>query len=375
MAKKYPYDTSTAALLRPADNAVFFEQWEEADFRNPDLLCAEMSRLAYASRERVRTELIRAGFDAPGFIGSEEPAKREEFQGTQGFVARSGQSGVTVLAFRGTESTRFEDLITDSQTLQEDFRDGCRVHTGFLKAYTSVRAQVERLSSRVEGALLVTGHSLGAALATLVAADVPSATLITFGSPLVGDGRFAGLFLNRNVRRYVDCCDVVARVPPERFDQAHLDRLFTELADPGRFGPLARWLAHSALAASSMAIAGSFALLGLNPEFKHVSPRVYIRRTGQAAANLTEEQCLEDQERARADYRHDSDWMPLSQLKAECRALKKLAVGAAGPTDALAALRAFFRERLAAFPNPRVPLRDLADHAPINYLSALTGRG
>jgi hypothetical protein len=78
-----------------------------------------------------------------------------------------------------------------------------------------------------------TGHSLGAALATLAAWRAGGTGVCTFGSPLVGNQVFAGNF---NIRfagrtlRYVNDFDIVTRVPPEplafpfgRF--AHVDAL------------------------------------------------------------------------------------------------------------------------------------------------------
>lgn len=135
------------------------------------------------------------------------------------------------------------------------------------------------------------------------------ARLITFGSPLVGDARFRKLLEHMEVRRYVDCCDVVARVPPERFDQAHLTRLFAELADPARFGWLGRWLARSALTGASVALAGIFAATGLDGEFDHVSRRLYIRQNGAPAPDFTEEDSLQDQDAARVAYRQNSEAM------------------------------------------------------------------
>ncbi len=83
------------------------------------------------------------------------------------------------------------------------------VHRGFLRAYTAVRAKLwgKILESvlRVGGSgrIIVCGHSLGGALATLAALDlacrldpVDAAKLvcITFGAPQVGDGLFVDAF-------------------------------------------------------------------------------------------------------------------------------------------------------------------------------------
>ena len=69
---------------------------------------------------------------------------------------------------------------------------------------------------------MITGHSLGAAMATLLAAEREEAELVTFGSPRVGDPAFAALFAGRAVRRYVDCTDGVTAVPPSLIGYAHL---------------------------------------------------------------------------------------------------------------------------------------------------------
>src|SRR5947208_176128 len=118
MPQPIPYNTAKDALLRPAENAVFFDQWEEKDFGNHDLLCAEISRLAYAPFNVVKDTLERRDFSLT-FIGGDGAAARVQTDGTQAFVASSKARGVTVLAFRGTQSNSPEDLIADMLTLQD----------------------------------------------------------------------------------------------------------------------------------------------------------------------------------------------------------------------------------------------------------------
>jgi len=77
------------------------------------------------------------------------------------------------------------------------------VHQGFYNAYASVggyvRTDVQKLLSLYRDAkLFITGYSLGAALATLCAADLHNVfshidNLYTFGSPRVGNEQFASL--------------------------------------------------------------------------------------------------------------------------------------------------------------------------------------
>jgi len=143
MIQPIPYNTTKAALLRPAKNAVFFDGWEEKDFGNYDLLCAEMSRLAYAPFNVVKDTLASRNFSLVTFIGGDDAAARVRTDGTQAFVASSKARGVTVLAFRGTQADSPEDLIADLLTLQDaDYLPGCRVHTGFAKCYRLVAKDV-----------------------------------------------------------------------------------------------------------------------------------------------------------------------------------------------------------------------------------------
>jgi predicted lipase len=95
-----------------------------------------------------------------------------------------------------------------------------KVHTGFIETYKLVRDIVQ---AQVGGfrKIIVSGHSLGAALATLCALDlqynfphVDIACLIT-GSPRVGNTYFADSFDRRvpDTYRMVYQDDIVTRVP------------------------------------------------------------------------------------------------------------------------------------------------------------------
>jgi predicted lipase len=82
---------------------------------------------------------------------------------------------------------------------------------------------------RLETPILYTGHSLGAALATLAASLRPPETLYTFGSPAVGDAGFAATLEGAAIYRYVNCCDIVCRLPPGFYGQIgqlrYIDRI------------------------------------------------------------------------------------------------------------------------------------------------------
>jgi hypothetical protein len=76
----------------------------------------------------------------------------------------------------------------------------------------------------IAGRVFFTGHSLGAALATLLATVKAPSALYTFGSPLVGDSDFVDALKNVRNFRYVDCCDIVTRIPPEALGYQHVGK-------------------------------------------------------------------------------------------------------------------------------------------------------
>jgi Lipase (class 3) len=100
---------------------------------------------------------------------------------------------------------------------------GGLVHSGFEKALDQVRSQIEPVLRDVQLRKVFTGHSLGAALATLAASLYTPDSLYTFGSPRVGDQAFVSTLKTVNtLRRYVNCCDIVTRIPPEPLNYEHV---------------------------------------------------------------------------------------------------------------------------------------------------------
>jgi hypothetical protein len=137
----------------------------------------------------------------------------------------ANDGGDAFVVFRGTESRDPTDLGSDADFRLKGWKGGGRVHTGFLKALDSVWAKVAaELAACTATRLWFTGHSLGAALATLAMqrAGRPNSHLVTFGSPRVGDAAFVALFSGLPVERHVNCCDVVTQVPPAILGYEHI---------------------------------------------------------------------------------------------------------------------------------------------------------
>jgi hypothetical protein len=206
-----PYDPRRASLYRPGDADDFFTRtggW------GPAALCAELSRLSYCNDADRRTRsLARVGLEEQEFL---------DVEGTRTLVARDAAR--VFVAFRGTDNPKA--LLQDLDALPVSWEQGGRVHRGFVSYLLPVRDALARIVDVAAGRELVfTGHSLGAAAATLSESLWPQATLYTFGSPRVGDAAFVATLPAARIQRFVDCCDLVCRVPPEDLQYVHAGAL------------------------------------------------------------------------------------------------------------------------------------------------------
>lgn len=167
-------------------------------------------------------------------------------------IARLGRRDI-VIALRGTatclewlENLRANLTVlpsmdgdnTSNVKVGEDGSGGSlpMVESGFLSLYTSrsptlpslqemVREEIARLVEMYQDeplSLTITGHSLGAALATLTAYDIqkniqhaPLVTVVSFGGPRVGDRTFRSQLERQGTRvlRIVNSDDVITKVP------------------------------------------------------------------------------------------------------------------------------------------------------------------
>ncbi|KAL3505163.1 hypothetical protein ACH5RR_035004 [Cinchona calisaya] len=169
------------------------------------------------------------------------------------FQDKSVDPDLVVVAFRGTSPFDADDWRTDVDLSWYHIEGVGRLHAGFLKAlglqkqkgwpkkieqgpglkdyaYYTIREKLRNILQENQNAkFMVTGHSLGAALAILFAAILSlheekwlldkMEGVYTFGQPRVGDEQF-GEFMKEKLRvynvkyfRYVYCNDIVARLP------------------------------------------------------------------------------------------------------------------------------------------------------------------
>lgn len=196
-------------------------------------LLAECALLAYDGESAIRQ----------AFDGRAERVDllRAPVAGGFGYVADLGD-GATLLSLRGTQvfnpgdkPAKFGDIARDYLTNAGLGRhrdpDGCSVHGGFHRSagelFDDLSAKGWLASPR---RWLVSGHSLGGALAVLMAERLEAARtdcvagVLTLGQPRVGNGLHVQRLerLPFPILRIVHGCDAIPSVPPAALDYAHL---------------------------------------------------------------------------------------------------------------------------------------------------------
>ena len=122
-----------------------------------------------------------------------------------------------VLCFRGTEPTELSDLLADLNAIPRGSMTHGWVHSGFRGELDKLwDAIVDHLNKHQGKKLYITGHSLGAAMATIACSRIEEfrkvEQLTTFGSPRVGTRKFVK-HIQTPHKRLVNNNDVVTKVP------------------------------------------------------------------------------------------------------------------------------------------------------------------
>lgn len=158
-------------------------------------------------------------------------------KGTYGWVGFSPNDNQIVVSFRG--SVNVENWITNIDFIKTPYKNiaGAEVHEGFYSAYTAVASQVINSVKALKAAyptasFLITGHSLGGALATFAALDIKTTLgvsttmqMYTFGSPRCGNQAFSDFvfkeFATQGYQRITHYNDVVPHLPPSEMGFNH----------------------------------------------------------------------------------------------------------------------------------------------------------
>ena len=178
---------------------------------------AEASTLVYSGESFVRSRFREAGLTEVKFFDK---------QSTQCYVANNDK--FAIVAFRGSEiwekNGKFDlrkviaDFLADVDIRLTDWQQSGKVHRGFKEALDEAWPDLLPHIRKLQGKgckIWITGHSLGAALATLCAGRYGTVQgVYTFGSPRVGNEVFKENF-DLKLYRFVNNEDIVPRVPPQ----------------------------------------------------------------------------------------------------------------------------------------------------------------
>lgn len=162
------------------------------------LICAELSRIVYKKFESdpAAKQELRAAVQKIGASDAETAFFDKD--GSQAMAIFIPARSYRIVEFRGTEQNP-TDFAADIATWSTSWRKDGKVHAGFAKAFDSIWPEIGAWTNKHSGLITWTGHSLGAALATLAASVKNNSELVTFGSPRVGDEEIYQRLAKRNI--------------------------------------------------------------------------------------------------------------------------------------------------------------------------------
>jgi len=188
-------------------------------FPERSLLFAKLSEISYNDNiKEVKKQVKELGFTEVEFYNKE---------GAQAY--RFASKDDMVIACRGTQPTQWNDISADLKAVPVVAETISRVHQGFKAEVDELWPMVmaDLMSKQPKQKLWFCGHSLGAAMATIMASrclyntKVPDPEeLYTYGSPRVG---WKGYVVHLGVKhhRWVNNNDIVTTVPPRLMGYRH----------------------------------------------------------------------------------------------------------------------------------------------------------
>jgi triacylglycerol lipase len=184
---------------------------KQLTFKEKSLLFAQLASIAYNNTKDAKSQAKRLGFSTTEFYDKD---------GAQAY--RFMNKTDLVIACRGTQPSEFNDIKADLKAMPVMAETVSRVHRGFKaevdELWPAITQDIKR-KANLDKTLWFCGHSLGAAMATIMASrcmhDVElndPVELYTFGSPRVG---WRGYVKSLNIvhHRWKNNNDIVTSVP------------------------------------------------------------------------------------------------------------------------------------------------------------------
>ena len=140
--------------------------------------------------------------------------------GSQAYILWNSET--FIIAFRGTQPKEMQDVFSDMKFWKRPAWEGGKVHTGFSLYVDEIWDDIKRIffehgtnkKTNKTKKVYTTGHSLGAAAATIAASRLGTFArgCFTYGSPRVGNRKFINS-IKCPVWRFRNQRDLVTRVP------------------------------------------------------------------------------------------------------------------------------------------------------------------
>jgi hypothetical protein len=231
------------SIIARADSETYGQSAKFLIARNQSIAC-DLSSVAVQFSTEVYSELKNnKQYDFCGYVWT------TQFQYSLGddavLVVSSPGDRSAVVAFRGTTASVSDWTNTFSITgvpCSQYLIDGCNggdLHAGFARTFNVTVKEIRRQISQMLSAnydVVLTGHSKGAAIATIQALDaaqlfpkqIKRLHLITVGGPRVGGEKFAATFQKQafgmQTLRYINYGDPIPSVPPTSLGYCHVSK-------------------------------------------------------------------------------------------------------------------------------------------------------
>jgi hypothetical protein len=197
---------------------------------------------------------LPAGWSLRAYLVVEEAVLFFSSQSSFGYIVQDATGTQFGILIRGTENTI--EWIEDVEACQTDFlfsgKNYGKIEQGFLDEYNNLsvydassRTNIGKLPSWLAtvppaAGIIVAGHSLGAAVATIAGAQAAiqgnQTRIYSFASPQVGDSQFAAVFdaLAIDHYRIYNLHDLVPKVPSPSLGYYEVDTGIEIDSDNGR---------------------------------------------------------------------------------------------------------------------------------------------
>jgi len=185
--------------------------------------------------QRVYTNYNNYDMNSPTELKIELTVSYDKYKNIFGVLWSTNNT--LFIVFRGT--LNLEDWLKDlsytqnfyieskknnnSQSSLSDINIAASVHSGFYNIYSQIKQpiidKINELDPTKTKKIVITGHSLGSAIATICAVDLnaigyTNSVTYIFASPRIGNQKFAEIVQNISLYSIINSMDIVPTIPP-----------------------------------------------------------------------------------------------------------------------------------------------------------------